>query len=247
MVKGFVALLIAFTVVAVQGETFQTEDQFSISLPEDWIEIPKPMLDTYVDNVDQQTTDVPTQYYDYGYQLMDSTWLTYPYILVEVLPYGRLPSGELKRLAMSEEGVGEVSDEGFDAMFSKVTNGTRTYDSEHQMLWTTLAIENAGGTPIKALVGVKLTEVGLIRLTGCATTATFDLYAGIFREAFSNLDVDEAIRYKPGLTDESPVMGRINVYRILLWCVGAVVFGGAFWLIKIGIVRMIQSRRSEAD
>jgi len=236
--KRMIAACVAAIAVSASGEIFETRDDFSIALPDGWVEIPGTVLQAFSEMMGDLSPDTPPQVYDYGYQIEgDGKWLTYPYVLVQVRPEGRIPSGELARYQTNSSHTGDVD-------LSEVRFGNSTYDEEHQILWSTLTTPTQDGETAKALVAVKLTEAGYIRLTGCATEDSFDQYAKVFRDAFSSLEIDESIAYKPQFADKMPVIGGIMTGKVIIWCIQAVVIGGALWLVYIILKRLARKRKT---
>lgn len=131
-----------------------------------------------------------------------------------------------------------------DIGLSEVRVGESTYDKENHILWSTLTTPTPDGETAKALVAVKLTELGYIRLTGCATEDSFDQYEIIFREAFTSLEIGKSIAYKPQFGDSMPVVGGIMTGKVLVWCVQAVVIGGALWLVYILVRRLVRKGKA---
>ncbi|HSR88602.1 MAG TPA: hypothetical protein VLL07_06575 [Pontiella sp.] len=233
MMKRTIAAWIAAIAVSVCGETFETDDEVSITLPDGWVQIPGNVLQEFSETMDVLSPDTPRQVYDYGYQKDgDGNWLSYPYILVQFRPTGRIPSGELARYQqMSTQMLGDIG-------LSEVRLGTSSYDREHQILWSMLSTHARNGETVKALVAVKLTEVGYIRLTGCATAESFDEYETVFRDTFSSLGIAESIAYKPQFADTMPVIGGIMTGKVVVWFVQAVMIGGVLWLAYIALKRL---------
>jgi hypothetical protein len=232
MKKRTIAVCIASIAVAVCGETFETDDEFSITLPDGWVQIPGSVLQDFSENIDQLSPDSPPEVYDYGYQMENGgKWLAYPYVLVQIRPEGRIPSGELARF---QRMIPEA--EGID--LSEVRFGESAYDKENQILWSTLSMQPPDGEPVKALIAVKLTELGYIRFTGCAADASFDEYEKLFISAFSSVRMGESIAYKPQFSDGMPVIGGIMTGKVLIWFIQAVLIGGVLWLVYFYLKRL---------
>jgi hypothetical protein len=232
--KRTIILSLATITLSVFGSTFDTQDQFSIGLPDNWTEIPKDVLDEFSDNVVKLAPQNPKQIYDYGYQLSESKgWLQYPYILVQVKNVGRVASGELKQYKKLEEGFAEGLDQvndSFSDIISNASFGETVYDEGNKILWTTISMDVEGSGLVKAVIAVKLTEKGIIQFNAYATEATFDQYAQIYRNAFIDLDIAESITYNPQLTDNAPVIGGINMGKVLSAGIRGAIIGGIIGL-----------------
>jgi len=236
--KKMITVCLAALAFSASGETFETCDDLSITLPDGWVGISGVVLQAYAKKVNELSPHTPRQVYDCGYQMdNDGKWMTYPYILEQFRPVGRIPWGELARFP-------EMNSKRADIGLSEVSMGESTYDKENHILWSTLTTPTQDGETAKALIAVKLTEVGYIRLTGCATEDSFDQYAKVFREAFSSLQIDESIAYKPQFGDAMPVIGGIMTGKVLVWCIQAVVIGGALWLVYILLKRLVRKGKT---
>ena len=62
-----------------------TKDGFTIHVPDDWIQIPKHVLDAYSETISKAAPQAQKQIFDYGFQKLPvDTWLTHPYLLIQV-------------------------------------------------------------------------------------------------------------------------------------------------------------------
>jgi len=237
MLKKMITACIAAMALSASGETFQPVDQFSIDLPDGWESIPADVLDAFALQNETISSNAPAQYYDYGYQAPSTNgqWLGYPYVLIQVRQVGRIPSSELARYQ-------KLGSEMEAFTLPEVSVGDAVYDKENQTLWSTLSTHTDDGTPVKALVAVKLTEVGYIRLMGCATEDTFGEYGPIFKKAFSTLGIDASIAYKPQIADAIPSVGGIKTGKVLVWLVQAVVIGGILWAVYIPLRKKLKQK-----
>ena len=71
VMKRMIAACIVALVVSANGETFETCDNFSIPLPDGWVQIPGTVLQAYAEKVNELSPHSPRQMYDCGYQLDD--------------------------------------------------------------------------------------------------------------------------------------------------------------------------------
>ncbi len=241
--KRTIAACIAAIAISAGGETFDTGEGFAITLPNGWVQIPGSVLQVFSARMDDLSPDTPQQVYDYGYQIEDDgKWLTYPYILVQVRPEGRIPSGQLVRYNQfapeMEEDIETVKN-GFSDVLSDASMDEPAYDSENKILWTSLSANVLDGADVKALVGMRLTEMGYIQLTGYAPLDSFAEYERIFREAFVNLVLDADIEYQPQFSDTAPVIGGFNTVKLLVFILQAVLIGSFLWLVYIFLKRKI--------
>ena len=82
----------ASMVSAVQlDQTFHADHDFTIHLPDGWIEVPKAEIDRKMAAIRSQYPNAPLELFEYAYQLDSSGhWLEYPYIAIQVRHTGKL-------------------------------------------------------------------------------------------------------------------------------------------------------------
>lgn len=219
--KRFVVLaLSAVAFISVAG-TFDTEDYFSMTLPDDWIRIPPEVLDVYPGTA-MEGEVAPVETYDYGFQLESAgEWFSYPCILVQVRNnVGRYTTGELAQF-MEQQG---------DVVDARLERDNTFYSG---------IVEKDG---VAVMIGRQLTEYGFIQLNGFCAAESLPEYEEAFRSAFASLKIDEAIRYKPQLTDNAPVWRGINLGILGLALVLSALVGGVLWFIYAMILRMIRRK-----
>ena len=227
--KKIITLLCLIS-ISVFADNFQTGDNFSITLPDGWIQIPKETLDEHSEGLAKLSPNIPKQIYDYGFQhTSQETWFSPPYILVQVKNIGRIPSGKLSQFKEFDEANERVSNqvkEAFSDQISDVSINEPTYDSDNNMLWVFSTLDMAEGHKVKVISGVKLTEKGMIQLMGYSTEGTYDLYKEVYSEAFAKLSIDESIRYNPQVTDNIPILNGIDWDEVILAGIkGAIICG----------------------
>ncbi len=218
MMKKMIAAGMAMLVVSSYGGTFELEDLFSITLPDGWVKVPDQVMVSYNEEALEKSEDETAVIYDYGFQLADADgWLKYPCVLIRVEYDGRYSSGDLERYA-----------EQADTDTVKVDEGNTFFMEVH---------EKSG---IKALAARQLTEYGFIEMQGLATVDSFSEFEGVYREAFSNLQLDSQIQYQPRITDNAPVLGNINLGKVLLVSLQAALIGAGLWLVYSLLKRAVK-------
>lgn len=246
MMKTIYAISIAALslCVSAHGTTFKTDDQFSLTLSGDWKEIPGAVLQNYSNKMQQRFPNVHWLAYCYGYQLKTSRrWFSYPYILVQINNNEKIaPSGlghDEMFPADLQQLVGRMR-QGLSGCISGASADAPRYDEKKGMLWTTLTMNVKDYGKVKAFVGVKFTELGFIQFNGYAPADVFDSYLADFKNAFSDLQIDDAIRYKPPVPDSTPAVVQ-STKGVWIMVGQAALIGCALWMIKI-LVMGVSSR-----
>jgi hypothetical protein len=221
-------------------QEFKTEDGFTMYLPESWVEIPDEFLKQYSEKVSQLAPQIGKQIYDYGFQLTPvDTWMTYPYILVQVKRTGRISEealGQYKQINdVFSEQIEEVGNN-ISSILSNTQLGEALYDSASQILWIKISFDLQETGKVNAQIAVKLTEFGVIQIMGYATENTFASFQPLYQEVAKQISLDDAIKYKPRMVDNVIVDEENNKSRILaavlLGTIIGVVIGLSIWLIK---------------
>lgn len=216
--KKLIAAWMMVLALSASAGTFETEDYFAITLPQGWVQVPEDVLVQY--NEANIEADENAQVYEYAFQYKTSDqWLSYPCILVQVNNFGRYSTGELGRFAEESSGEQLLLDED-KALFMEVREEG----------------------DIKVVVARQLTEYGYIEFNGYSTVDAFSEFEPVFLEAFSTLKIDDVIRYTPQITDNAPVVGSINLGKVILVFIQAALVGGALWIIY-SLFRRIAGRK----
>jgi hypothetical protein len=94
----YVLLIVMFAGVSTASASELKKNGFSISLPDEWVEIPRDVIDAYEKEIARLAPNAPAPHYDYGFQLGSSqNWFEYPYILVQINNTGRIPESQLEK------------------------------------------------------------------------------------------------------------------------------------------------------
>ena len=228
--KRILSVVFSLLVIAAYGETFTAGNLYSIDLPDEWREIPNAEL-----NPSSEGAEIAHESYDFGYQLDGSgKWLSFPYILVKEIPCGRLSSAKAEWYA-----EGQAGNKGF---VEGISSGGLRYDKDNQILWSILELKRNGDSTVKAIIALKQTETGLIRLMGCSAEEHFEELSGVFEKAFLTLKVDESVRYKPRMLDNMPIVNGVDSGMVVIWGVQGAGVGLALWLIYIFIKKQVAGR-----
>ncbi len=220
-------------------QEFKTEDGFTMYLPESWVEIPNEILKQYSEKVSLLAPQIGKQIYDYGFQLTPvDTWMTHPYILVQVKRTGRISEealGQYKQINdMFSEQIEEVGNN-ISSILSNTQLGETLYDTANQILWINISFDLQETGKVNAQIAVKLTEFGVVQIIGYATENTFASFQPLYQEVARRISLDDAIKYKPRLADnvikDEGTNSRILI-AVLLSTIMGVVIGLTIWFIK---------------
>ncbi len=228
-------LWIVFSLPLSAEETILTAgSDFKISMPPDWVELPRDVLDQYEVAVQEATGQSLT--YEYGYQSTSAVnWFEHPYALVQVKRNGRIPEGQLKKYKKIEsgfkEGIEKLEESAGD-LLQNISMGETIYEQDRHILWSAMSMEVAGVGKVKGLIAVKLTEFGVVQFMGYDKEESFSQYESIYRKMIYSITVSQADIYKPRITDNAPTIFGINLGQTLIAGIIGGLIGGVFGLFK---------------
>lgn len=220
--------------LSAEESNLSAGSDFQISIPSDWVEIPRDILDQYEVAVQEATGQ--SQTYEYGYQSTSAVnWLEYPYALVQVKRTGRVPEGQLKNYLKIEsgfkEGLQKVDDSSGD-LLKNMTMGETIYEQDRHILWSALTMDVAGVGKVKGLIAVKLTEFGVVQFMGYGKEESFTQHEPTYRKMIHSITANQSDIFKPRLTDNAPTIFGINLGQSLIAGIIGGLIGGIFGLYK---------------
>ena len=186
------------------SQKLETRDGFSISLPADWVQIPREVL------VQRLSSMGPGAIPDHAFQVdAGGQWLVLPYCFIQVRKVGRPPESSLTAYDEIKKGFasGMAQVKGEGGVLSDDSVSEMTYDQEAQLLLATTQLNVPGVGMLKSLWATKPTEEGVITMHFMATADEFEGYKELFESVARSIEVDDAIAYKARAASWSPPSG----------------------------------------
>lgn len=179
---------------------FPSPDGYTVRIPDDWIAIPREVLDGSAKQVEKTFPNASRPVFAQGFQVAASKgWLTYPYVLVQTIE-GRIPEAALGKMekvreAMEKRVAKDQSD--MSRLMADAKVGEPTYDASAHIIWTVVTLEVKGVGTVKTMVAALLTEKGAVRLSGSATADEYEKYLPVFEAIARGATVSPELQYKP--------------------------------------------------
>lgn len=197
------------------NQEFESAHGFTISLSDDWIEIPRDVIDEYGKIISERMNiQIQDWDWDYGYQLsLSENWFQYPYILVRVVENERIPKSVLqnyKELKLGADLGMKEAKEKSAGLIHDYNLGEMYFDSDVNILFITSKMNMQEIGDSIALTSLKLTEKGYIQISGYSLASEADKYLPIFRDMAKQMKLDAHLVYTPRLTDSIPIIRSIN-------------------------------------
>ena len=184
-------------------EIITTEDHFSISLPNNWIEIPSDTIKTLILHLKESYPKLEIPNYKYGFQpdSLDS-WFDLPYILVKVNTDVKISLENIYKIKNLKD-VADTLQKRFDIEnpeLKLLSNDIRYdeifFDDRELIIWTKYSSTWEGEGSINNLTAAYLTEIGVIQFLYYSKENTFKTHELIFREILNSVQLDDDIIYK---------------------------------------------------
>ena len=193
-----------------------TKREFSLVLPDGWIEVPQDVLTAVNDEFKRQGQGASMPRYDYAFQPGSvQNWLDYPYVLVQISNVGRTTEAELKKLPTIDANQmfsGTASK--LSGFMSNMKLGQMQYDRTSHVIWMTSQADVAGIGKVQGLTGMIPTEKGAVHVHGYALEPGFSEFLPIFRQIVQSAMIAPDLAYKPRWSDNVPVVGGINWSKV---------------------------------
>jgi hypothetical protein len=232
---NFLSFLIVLLAVEVADADRYTKNDFNISFPSGWIEMPRDIIDSYEKEVAKAAPDFPMQHYDYGFQLKSSrNWFEYPYILIQVKNSGRIPENEFKNFEqISLQKDIDKHRKQVGSILSDIQAGKMVFDKQNKVVWMRIEGNVANIGPITGLMCMIPTEKGFIQVYGYSLKSEYSKNESVFRSIALSTTLSADLMYKPNWTDNVPSAIRgIKWDKVIGKAIVGAIIGGVICLLS---------------
>src|SRR5262245_29736599 len=169
-------------------------DRFSVSIPKDWIELPREELNRLSDALRKLAPGADAQIYKYGFAAGADPGQ--PRVLIQVKnerwseaafdDMGKLP----KAARMIQHGV-TAANPSLAELQPEI--GEMRWDADRQIVW----MRTQASGEVQMLSGVHLTDTGSVQVHGSAPSESYSTYGDTLARIISSVEIDPGLRYKP--------------------------------------------------
>jgi hypothetical protein len=225
LLSVFAVLLIA-SLPAGAGESF-TGGSYTITAPDGWVRIPQDVVQTTMQKVmnGKNATTV-----DAVFQLQGRPWFTYPYVMVQTVPYPGQPNeAQMREVIRQMTGPGfmDKSKGNITPQVQKILDGNsmknRELDTSNQ---TSNAFHQQVVEPFGKITGMMNTHFGrhgMVNINSYAREDDFGTYMPQFGQINSSFGWSSGEEYQgKSARSSGELLGRIGAYGIIAIIVGVV-------------------------
>ncbi|MCK9266983.1 hypothetical protein M0P98_09000 [bacterium] len=247
-IKTFIFILCCFTFVNIQisyGKILVKNGDFSISLPDGWVEIPRDILDFQTMQHLIHEPGFSTLRYNYAFQLKSDSdaWFKHPFLLVEIKHSGRIKEKEvydsLKEISLSVDKIEQdFSPTILESCLKKIY-----YDRKLHIVWRQEESTSRKTGKLSNLYGIILTQKGWIRISATCLEKDYVIYEPVFKSIVESVvlhpDLVYRRQWKEGL---QLFVNSLDWKQVLMFLAIGGVIG---WHILISTVTSIKTGKKE--
>ncbi|MEW5773893.1 MAG: hypothetical protein AB1916_10265 [Thermodesulfobacteriota bacterium] len=173
--------------------------EFSITLPDGWVEIPRNNIDHYLAYLRELAPAARPPHFEYVFQMSpEQTYFTFPYITIILNTQGKMSRSDLRDItAIPINSYVEKQKEAYSPVYNHLEVGKLYLDETANIIWTRSEADISGHGEVSGISAIIPTEAGAIQVTGFALKHDFATYEPVFCEAFLSINPAPELVYKP--------------------------------------------------
>ena len=248
MYKNLFLLFIAVIAVSagfsnqVLAQVFYSDpiDGYSFDLPNGWEEIPKSVIDQYIDDVVRQTQGQRIEY-TAGFQLNEKNYFQYPYILIQEHSVNTPSYSQIERVLhninfddLTQKGTAEYSE-----LLTSATVEKPFVDKERNIIFMNIELDVANIGKVNGLTAMFLGKQGITQLNFYAVSSEYSQWIPIFDSVIDSFRYETAYAYNPAeaVKNDSPSLFEGVAEKGFFGVIIGGIMGllaGLIWIIRIG-------------
>jgi hypothetical protein len=217
------------SLLAAEPKEFFTRHGFTVTLTDDWVEIPEATLTRM--SAEAVTAGAPKIYWNYGYQLATAgVEIRFPYILMQIKEGATLDEDELRNSALTsqkmQDGLNDLPQKDGLVQGGKVE--TTSYDAQSQVLFSSMTMDVAAAGKIHTLTAIKPLRTGHVEFHGYCSAEAAATYEPFYKSAVKSFKVSAAQAYDPTLAKKS----SFNWKQAILSGIIGGLLGGLYYVLR---------------
>lgn len=184
--------------LAAGTEKQYTSEGFSLTLPENWGEVPYNVLKEYEKTLNETIAKGGSeQFYAHAFQLKSAKkTFEYPYVLIQIRKDGKIPQSKLEKIkTFNFNKTNEEIENKSQHIISQINIDEPVYDSQARIIWIkgTAVVQGKNMLIISAVIP---TESGVIQVTYSTIEAENAKYEQDFMAIVKSIKVSDDEQYK---------------------------------------------------
>lgn len=237
---AFTLLAITFLSVGYMHPVFaqttytDTPDHYTFDLPARWEEIPRSVIDQYIDALVQQTQGQRVEYSS-GFQLSEKEYFQYPYVLVQEHRLNTPSYSEVENIFGSdfqdfaEENLSEYSE-----LISNASIDKPFLDRQRNILFMNIEANVTNVGQIKGLSAIFLGKESMTQLNFYSLLGEYSQWLPVFNTMISSFKYESAYVYDPAeaVKNDSPSIFEGALEKGLAGAIMGGLIGLVFFLFR---------------
>jgi len=202
--KNFLASLALGTAILVgyaspgftQTPYSDSADHYSFTLPDGWKEIPKSVIDQYIDEVVRQTQGQRIEYAA-GFQLSEKDYFQYPYILIQEHDVNTPSYLQIEKVFSNsgfQNSVKQKTEE-YSELLTNATLEKPFFDKERNIIFMNIQADVANIGKINGLMAMFLGKQGITQLNFYALESEYSRWLPVFNSMTDSFRYETAYAY----------------------------------------------------
>jgi hypothetical protein len=217
----YVIFILTFPIIFYSSISFSEiikKNEFSIVIPDDWIDIPKNIIDFHFESANKILNENVSGF-DYGFQSKESkAWFEFPYILIQINNKNRLPLSDWKKLDKYS----------FNKIDNKIVSSTSieefAWEDISKRIWMRMGFNVKNIGEVTCISGIIPTNVGYIQIYVYDLKSSYNINESLYIDYILSVKPDISIDYESSVVDLFP-----QSIRSINWSfVVEKTFGGIF-------------------
>ena len=238
--KSLLVVIILFCLIFIgEFKAYSNEfqkNEYSINLPDGWIEIPKDIIESNTNEMSKKVPNIARPYYDSGFQLAENqNWFEFPYVFIAFDNKGRVPEREIKKIEdkFNQKLLDKVNNN-LNPLISNLQNGEMFYEKQANIIWMRMSSDVPDKGKMVTLTAMIPTEKGFIEIYCYSSEDSFLDYESIFKSIVMSVKLAPKLVYKPNWTDNLPTgVAGINWENVLVKAIAGAIIGGIITFIGV--------------
>jgi len=171
---------------------------YSVNLPDEWSEIPKEVIDKYLEEVSKALPNVPKINFITGFQLEKNEYFVHPYILVQEHDAQAPSYKEIERLFLGENFKNQTK-KAQDSLSEVLNNSTfdkPVVDKEKNRVYININMELKNGQKIKGIAVLFIGKKKMIQFNFYSLEEDFNKYLPVFEKVNNSFEFKDEFKFK---------------------------------------------------